>query len=130
MPILFFVSTFHSTREALISQGDTYKMPSFEAFCDSLIREQDKLLHLGVINTTSTSNKALVAQQKDKGPKHPKKQHPQTTNKTRVPNPLNQLLLPMVIKELNQKARRLRDIVIFVGEMVIWSLNVSRRWKP
>jgi hypothetical protein len=57
-----FVSTFHSTREALISQGATYKMPSFESFCDSLIREQDKLLHLGVINIAGTSNKALVAQ--------------------------------------------------------------------
>jgi hypothetical protein len=54
-----FVSTFHSTREAL---GVTYKPPSLESFCDSLIREQDKLLHLGVINTAGTSNKSLVAQ--------------------------------------------------------------------
>ena len=34
-----FVSTFHSTREALLSQGFKYKTPSFDAFCDSLIRE-------------------------------------------------------------------------------------------
>ena len=46
-----FVSTFHSTREALISQGTAYKSPSFDAFCDSLIREQEKLLHLSLINT-------------------------------------------------------------------------------
>jgi len=58
-------------------------MPSFEAFCDSLIREQDKLLHLGVINTAYTSNKALVAQQKYKT-KHPKKQHPHSNNQTRL----------------------------------------------
>ena len=49
-----FVSTFHSTREALISSGTQYKPPSFDAFCDSLIREQEKLLHLGLINTSST----------------------------------------------------------------------------
>jgi hypothetical protein len=45
-----------------------------------LIREEDKLVQLGVINTTGTSNKALVAQQKDK-PKNPKKQHPRHNNK-------------------------------------------------
>ncbi len=38
-----FVSTFHSTREAFISQGQDYKFPSFDAFCDSLIREQEEL---------------------------------------------------------------------------------------
>jgi hypothetical protein len=54
-----FVSTFHSTREAL---GVAYKPPSLEYFCDSLIREKDKLLHLGVISIVGTSNKALVAQ--------------------------------------------------------------------
>jgi hypothetical protein len=42
-----FVSTFHSTRESFLSQGTTYIMPSFEAFCHSLLREQDKILHLG-----------------------------------------------------------------------------------
>ena len=39
-----FVSTFHSTREAFISQGTDYKPPSFDSFCDSLIREQEKTL--------------------------------------------------------------------------------------
>ena len=37
-----FVSTFHSTREAIISLRTTYKNPSFDAFCDSLIREKEK----------------------------------------------------------------------------------------
>jgi hypothetical protein len=55
--------------------GTTYKKPTLENFFDALIREQDKLLQLGVINTTRTSNKSLVVHQKDK-PKNPKEQHP------------------------------------------------------
>jgi hypothetical protein len=72
-----FVSTFYTIQEAI---GTTYQKPSLENFCDSLIREQDKLVQLGVINTTGTSNKALVVHQKDK-PKNPKKQHPHHNNK-------------------------------------------------
>ena len=56
-----FVSTFHSTREAFISQGKDYKSPSFDAFFDSLIREQEKILHLGLLSTGNSSKKALVA---------------------------------------------------------------------
>jgi len=70
-----FVSTFHSTREAFISQGQDYKSPSFDAFCDSLIREQGKLLHLGLLNLGNFSKKALVAQQQPNS-KNPKKQYP------------------------------------------------------
>jgi hypothetical protein len=55
--------------------GTTYKKPSLDKFCDALIREKDKLVQLGVINTTCTSNKSLVVHHKDK-PKNPKKQHP------------------------------------------------------
>jgi hypothetical protein len=36
----------------------------------------------------------------------------------------------MVIKELNEKERRLRDVAIFVGEIVIQILNVSIIWNP
>jgi hypothetical protein len=54
-----FVSTFYSMSEAL---GESYQKPTLESLCDALIREQDKLVQLGVINTTSTSNKALVSQ--------------------------------------------------------------------
>jgi hypothetical protein len=64
-----FVSTFYATREAL---GSAYKKPSLESFCDALIREQDKLVQLGLISTAGTSNKSLVVQQKDKS-KNPKK---------------------------------------------------------
>jgi hypothetical protein len=72
-----FVSTFYAMQEAL---GEAYQKPSLENFCDSLIREQDKLVQLGVIITAGTSNKALVVHQKDK-PKNPKKQHPRHNNK-------------------------------------------------
>jgi hypothetical protein len=72
-----FVSTFYAMQEAL---GTTYVKPTLENFCDTLIREKDKLVQLGVINTVDTSNKSLVVHQKDK-PKNPKKQHPRHNNK-------------------------------------------------
>jgi hypothetical protein len=72
-----FVSTFYAMQEAL---GEAYQKPSLENFCDALIREKDKLVQLGVINTAGTSNKALVVHQKDK-PKNTKKQHPRHNNK-------------------------------------------------
>jgi hypothetical protein len=72
-----FVSTFYAMKEAL---GTPYQKPTLESFCDAFIREQDKLVQLGVINTTCTSNKALVVHQKDK-PKNPKKKHPCHNNK-------------------------------------------------
>ena len=64
-----FVSTFYAMREA---PGKAYQKPTLESFCDAFIREKDKLVWLGVISTAGTSNKALVAQQKDKA-KNPKK---------------------------------------------------------
>eukprot|EP00253_Pinus_taeda_P013591 PITA_13591 len=70
-----FVSTFHSTREASICQGKDYKAPSFDSFCDSLIREQEKLLHLGLLNLGNSSKKALAAQQQP-NLKNPKKSYP------------------------------------------------------
>jgi hypothetical protein len=54
-----FVSTFYAMREAL---GKADQNPTLESFCDALIREQDKFVQLGVINTAGNSNKALVAQ--------------------------------------------------------------------
>ena len=72
-----FVSTFYAMKEYL---GTTYQKLTLESFCYALIREQDKLVQLRVINTASTSNKSLVVHQKDK-PKNPKKQHPHHNNK-------------------------------------------------
>ena len=70
-----FVSTFHSTREPIISSGIAYNYPSFDAFCNSLIREQEKILHLGLITSRNASKKALAAQQQSYQ-KNPKKQYP------------------------------------------------------
>jgi hypothetical protein len=72
-----FVYTFYAMQEAL---GTSYTKPSLENFCDALIKEQDKLVQLGVINTAGTSKKSLVIHPKDK-PKNPKKQHPRHNNK-------------------------------------------------
>jgi hypothetical protein len=52
-----FVSTFYAMREALRKD---YKKTTLESFCDALIREEDKLIQLGVIITAGTSNKDLV----------------------------------------------------------------------
>jgi hypothetical protein len=54
-----FVSTFYAMRETL---GKAYQKPTLESFCDALIREEDKLVQLGVISIAGTSNKALVTQ--------------------------------------------------------------------
>ena len=57
-----FVSTFYSMKESL--NATSYQEPTLESFCDSLIREQDKLIHLGIINNADTSGKSLLSQQK------------------------------------------------------------------
>jgi hypothetical protein len=57
-----FVYTIYAMREAL---GIAYKKPTLESFCVSLIREEDKIIQLEVINTAGTSNKSLVVQHKD-----------------------------------------------------------------
>jgi hypothetical protein len=54
----------------------------------------------------------------------------QKEKEKKVPNPLNELLLIMVINEKNPKVRRLMGIATFVGEMVKWSLNVLKIWNP
>jgi hypothetical protein len=53
-----FVSTFYTMREAL---EKSYQKPTLGFFCISLIREEDKIIQLGVISTAGTSNKALVS---------------------------------------------------------------------
>ena len=70
-----FVSTFLSIREVLTSAGTEYKSPSLDALCDSLIRQQEKLLHHGLIKNSNGSNKALVSQL-SQGSKNLMKQHP------------------------------------------------------
>jgi hypothetical protein len=77
---LVFVSIVYATREALETY---YKNISLESFCDALIREQDKLVQLGVINIACNSNKKI-------NPRIPKNNIlATTTRKTRVPIPLS-----------------------------------------
>ena len=122
-----FVSTFYAMREALGEEA--YETPTLESFCASLIREEDKLVQFGVINTAGPSNKALVTQQKDK-PKYPKKKHPHYKKQQhKGPKPTQTTLTPNGEKREKYKIRRLTDIATFVGKMVMMSPNVSRRWK-
>jgi hypothetical protein len=123
----FCVSTFYVFEEAL---GDAYKNTSLESFCDSLLQEIDNLVQIGVVSTSGTSNKTLLAHQKDKT-KNPKKQHPHHNNKK------NKGLKPTQTtstldgeKGANSKnKRRLTEIATFVGNMVMMNPNVSRIWQ-
>jgi hypothetical protein len=120
---VIIVSTFYATTEAL---GTAYKKLTLESFSAALIREEDKLVQLGVISTAGTSNKALVSQQKDK-PKYPKKQHPCYNNKQhKGPKPAQTDSAPNGDKGAKYKIRRLTDITTFVIKMVMMSPNVSR----
>jgi hypothetical protein len=85
-----------------------------------MIREKDNFFQLGVINTTSTYNKALVSHHKNKY-KNPKKKYSHhNNNKTRVPNPLSQLLIPMGTRKKNTKVRILALQLLWVR----WSCGV------
>ena len=53
---------------------------------ESLIREQDKLIHLGIINNAYTSGKAFLSQQKEKS-KPPKKQNFHNNKPNKGPKP-------------------------------------------
>jgi hypothetical protein len=122
-----FVSTFYAMREAL--GEESYETPTLESFCVSLIREEDKLVQFGLINTASPSNKALVSHRKI-NPSIPRSNIIATTkNNIRVRNLLRQLQLLLVTKEQNIKVRILTDIATFVIKMVMMNPNVSRRWQ-
>jgi hypothetical protein len=86
--------------------GTTYKKPSLENFCDALIREQDKLVQLGVISIAGTSNKALVFHQTDK-PNNPKKKHPCHNNKKhKGPKPTQTTSTPNGDKGAKYKSKK------------------------
>jgi hypothetical protein len=108
-----FVYTFYVVREAL---EKAYQKPTLESFCDALIREKDKLVQLGVISTIGASNKALVAQQKDK-PKNPKKQHHRHNNKkNKGPKPTQIALAPNGDKGAKSKNKKIGRHCKFCGK--------------
>ena len=80
----FFVSTFYSMKKSLTVAN--YQEPSLESFCDFLIREQDKLIHLGIIHNVDTSEKALLSQYKEKS-NPPKKQNSCNNKLNKGPKP-------------------------------------------
>ena len=64
----------------------SYIDPSLESFCDSFIREQDNLIHLGMISNEDTYEKSLLDQQKEKS-KPPKKQNSRNNKSNKCPKP-------------------------------------------
>ena len=85
--------------------GASYQKPTLENFCDALIREKDKIVQLGAINTTGTSSKYLVVHQKDK-PKNPKKKHPHHNNKQhKGPKPTQTTFAPNGDKGAKYKSK-------------------------
>jgi hypothetical protein len=107
-----FVSTFYAIRDALAT---AYKNPTLESFCVTLIRKQDKIVQLGVINTTSTSNKALVAQQNNKS-KNPKKQHPRHNKQNKGPKLSQPTSVPNGDKEEKSKNKKTNRHCYFCGK--------------
>ena len=55
-----FVSIFHATRLVV----PKWKMPSLNTFLDSLTKEQDKLIHMGVL-TKGKDNSLMVQERKN-----------------------------------------------------------------
>ena len=80
-----FVSTFYSMKESLIAAS--YQEPSLESFCDSLIREQDKIIHLIHLGKPYCPNRKKILSL----PRN--RIFAIISQTTRVPNPLSQLLL-------------------------------------
>ena len=64
----------------------SYQEPHLESYCDSLIREKDKLTHIGIINNVDTYGKALLSQQKEKS-KPPKKHNFRNNKPNKCPKP-------------------------------------------
>ena len=56
-----FVSTFHATRLVV----PKWKMPSLNYFLDSLTKDKNKLIHMGVLNSPKSKDHALLVQGKN-----------------------------------------------------------------
>jgi hypothetical protein len=91
------VSTFRSTREALIAAGTTYTTTSFDALYDCLIKEQEKILHLGLIKSTNTSNKLQLSG----SPKVPKIQR-------------NNILKRMIINQTTKVLNMTKQLILII----------------
>ena len=52
------MSTFHATKLVV----PKWKMPSLNSFLDSLTKEKDKLIHMGILNSQKIKYHALLVQ--------------------------------------------------------------------
>ena len=93
-----------------------FQDPSLESFCDSLIREQDKLIHLGIVNNADTSRKALLSQQKEKS--KPPKKHNFCNNKqnNKGPKPSQSAPSLKIDKGSKQKGKKTEHHCNFCGK--------------
>ena len=65
-----FVSTFHIVR---LAAGEKWKMPKFDAFIESLIHEQDKIIKMGSLKSPNAH--ALAMHEKGKSKMKPNQQY-------------------------------------------------------
>ena len=108
----------------------SYVEPSLESFCDSLIREQDKLIHLGIINNEDTFGKALLSQQKEKSNPPKKQNFHNNKQNNKDPKPSQSAPSSKNDKGYKPKGKKTEHHCNFVGKIIMMNLSVSRRWQP
>ena len=109
-----FVSTFHATRLVV----PKWKMPSLNSFLDSLTKEQDKLIHMGVLNSSKGKDHALLVQ----GSKKFKSKEKQIVKK-----PKSEIEDEDSYEDLMKKVKKKRSTcVIIEARVFIHSRSVSR----
>ena len=67
-----FVSIFHSIRDSFLD----WKIPSLDSFSESLIKEKDKLIRMGVIKTSKDQDLLVTNSSKEKSKWKSKKKDP------------------------------------------------------
>ena len=93
----------------------SYQEPSLESCYDSLIREQDKLIHLGIINNAYTSGKALLSQQKERS-KPLKKQNFHNNKPNKGPKPSHSTHSLKNDKGSNPKGKKTKHYCNYCGK--------------
>ena len=127
-PYHVFSSSFYSTMDAL---GDQFKLPTFEVFCERLVREKSKLQQLDALS----SSQAIAAHtSKGKTKSHPQKKK-DSDKGSEPPSKLNrnQSLLHTLpsLKSLppRQVRRSQMNLAAFVEKKGIQNPSVTRNLK-
>ena len=71
-----FFSIFHSKRESF----PDWKVPSLDSFFESLIKEQDKLIRMGVIKTSKDQDLLVIDSSKAQAKGKSKKKEPKAAD--------------------------------------------------